>query len=175
MSSIFWNDPSPIHRQTYISTHLTNESATPGKTGGLHTINDRLYILQMKKYWQLLQPDNNLVENIRGKLQCNLVTATILVNRKIISKDDALRFLKPSLNNMRPPCSMKDMDAAVRRIYSAITGHEKILIFGDYDVDGITATTILFEFLHYTKADVSYYIPHRTKEGYGLHTKHIID
>ncbi|MBC8200377.1 MAG: single-stranded-DNA-specific exonuclease RecJ [Desulfobacteraceae bacterium] len=129
----------------------------------------------MKKYWQLLQPDNNLVENIRGELQCNPVTATILVNRKIISKDDALRFLKPSLNNMRPPCSMKDMDAAVRRIYSAITGHEKILIFGDYDVDGITATTILFEFLHYTKADVSYYIPHRTKEGYGLHTKHITD
>lgn len=129
----------------------------------------------MKKYWQLLQPDIDVVEKIRGELQCNPIIATILVNRKIISKDNALRFLKPSLNNMRPPCSMKDMDAAVKRIYSAITGHEKILIFGDYDVDGITATTILFEFLHYTKADVSYYIPHRTKEGYGLHTKHITD
>lgn len=129
----------------------------------------------MKKYWQLLQPDIDVVEKIRGELQCNPVIATILVNRKIISKDNALRFLKPSLNNMRPPCSMKDMNAAVKRIYSAITGHEKILIFGDYDVDGITATTILFEFLHYTKADVSYYIPHRTKEGYGLHTKHITD
>jgi len=129
----------------------------------------------MKKCWQLLQPDINVVENIRGALQCNPVTATILVNRKIISKDDALRFLKPSLNNMRPPCSIKNMDAAVKRIYSAITDHEKILIFGDYDVDGITATAILFEFLHYTGADVSYYIPHRTKEGYGLHTKYITD
>ncbi len=129
----------------------------------------------MKKHWQLLQPDIDVVEKIRRELQCNPVTATILVNRKIISKDNALRFLKPSLDNMRPPCSIKDMDAAVKRIYSAITGHEKILIFGDYDVDGITATTILFEFLHYTGADVSYYIPHRTKEGYGLHTKHITD
>jgi single-stranded-DNA-specific exonuclease len=129
----------------------------------------------MKKYWQLLQPDIDVVEKIRRELQCNPVIATILVNRKIISKDNALRFLRPSLNNMRPPCSIKDMDAAVKRIYSAIIGHEKILIFGDYDVDGITATTILFEFLHYTEADVSYYIPHRTKEGYGLHTKHITD
>ena len=129
----------------------------------------------MKKQWQLLQPDIDVVEKIRMELQCNPVTATILVNRKIISKDNALRFLKPSFNNMRPPCSMKDTDAAVKRIYLAITGHEKILIFGDYDVDGITATTILFEFLHYTKADVSYYIPHRTREGYGLHTKHITD
>ena len=129
----------------------------------------------MKKQWQLLQPDIDVVEKIRRELQCNPVIATILVNRKIISKDNALRFLRPSLNNMRPPCSMKDTDAAVKRIYSAITGHEKILIFGDYDVDGITATTILFEFLHYTGADVSYYIPHRTKEGYGLHTKHITD
>ena len=129
----------------------------------------------MKKYWQLLQPDIDVVEKIRGELQCSPVIAAILVNRKIISKDNALRFLNPSFNNMRPPCSMKDMDAAVKRIYSAITGHEKILIFGDYDVDGITATTILFEFLHYTGADVSYYIPHRTKEGYGLHTKHITD
>ena len=129
----------------------------------------------MKKYWQLLQPDIDVVEKIRGELQCSPVIAAILVNRKIISKDNALRFLNPSFNNMRPPCSMKDMDAAVKRIYSAITDHEKILIFGDYDVDGITATTILFEFLHYTGADVSYYIPHRTKEGYGLHTKHITD
>ena len=129
----------------------------------------------MKKYWQLLQPDIDVVEKIRGELQCSPVLSTILVNRKIISKDNALRFLNPSFNNMRPPCSMKDMDAAVKRIYSAITDHEKILIFGDYDVDGITATTILFEFLHYTGADVSYYIPHRTKEGYGLHTKHITD
>ncbi len=129
----------------------------------------------MKKYWQLLQPDIDVVEKIRGELQCSPVIAAILVNRKIISKDNALRFLNPSFNNMRPPCSMKDMDAAVKRIYSAITDHEKILIFGDYDVDGITATTILFEFLHYTGADISYYIPHRTKEGYGLHTKHITD
>ena len=101
--------------------------------------------------------------------------ASILVNLKISSPDDACTFLNPSLNNMRPPFSIKDMDAAVNRIYFALSNHEKILIFGDYDVDGITATTILCEFLGYTGADVSYYIPHRIKEGYGLHTKHITD
>ena len=101
--------------------------------------------------------------------------ASILVNHKISSPDDAGAFLNPLLNNMRPPFSIQDMDAGVNRIYLAILNHEKILIFGDYDVDGITATTIMYEFLGYTGADVSYYIPHRIKEGYGLHTKHITD
>ncbi|MBW2568724.1 MAG: single-stranded-DNA-specific exonuclease RecJ [Deltaproteobacteria bacterium] len=127
----------------------------------------------MKKHWQILQPNTNSVEKISKSLKCSPVMANILVNRKILSPNDARAFLNPSLNNMRPPCSMKDMDAAVKRTYLAITSHEKILIFGDYDVDGITATTILYEFLDYTEADVSYYIPHRIKEGYSLHTKHI--
>ncbi len=129
----------------------------------------------MKKHWQILQPDTNSVEKISKSLKCSPVMASILVNLKISSPDDACAFLNPSLNNMRPPFSIKDMDAAVNRIYFAILNHEKILIFGDYDVDGITATTILCEFLGYTEADISYYIPHRIKEGYGLHTKHITD
>ncbi len=70
---------------------------------------------------------------------------------------------------------MKDMDIAVNRICSAIMKNEKIMIFGDYDADGITATTILFEFLQYAKADVSFYIPHRVKEGYSLQISHISD
>ncbi|RZB29678.1 MAG: single-stranded-DNA-specific exonuclease [Desulfobacteraceae bacterium Eth-SRB1] len=129
----------------------------------------------MKKHWQILQPDTHSVEKISKSLQCSPVMANILVNRKISSPDDAGAFLNPLLKNMRPPFSIKDMDAAVNRIYSALLNHEKILIFGDYDVDGITATTILYEFLHYAGADASYYIPHRIKEGYGLHTKHITD
>jgi len=70
---------------------------------------------------------------------------------------------------------MKDMDIAMNRIFSAIKSNEKILLFGDYDVDGITATAILFEFFRWIGADVSYYIPHRTKEGYGLRVQHISD
>lgn len=129
----------------------------------------------MKKHWQILQPDAHSVEKISKSLQCSPVMASILVNRKISSPDDAVAFLNPLLTNMRAPFSIKDMDAAVNRIYSAILNHEKILIFGDYDVDGITATTIMCEFLGYTGADVSYYIPHRIKEGYSLHAKHITD
>ena len=67
------------------------------------------------------------------------------------------------------------MDIAVHRISTAIENNEKILIFGDYDVDGITATTILYEFLSYVGADVSYYIPHRILEGYGLQVNHILN
>ena len=65
------------------------------------------------------------------------------------------------------------MEAAVKRIYNAITCREKILIFGDYDVDGITATVILLNFLHHTGADVTYYIPHRISEGYSIQARHI--
>ena len=134
-----------------------------------------VYSAFMKKQWQILQPDQESVQKICALVKCNPIIATILVNRNIISPAEALNFLKPSLNNIRPPFSIKDMEAAVRRIVAAIAGNEKILIFGDYDVDGITATTILFKFLRYTEADVSYYIPHRIKEGYGLQINHILD
>ncbi|MFH2218102.1 MAG: single-stranded-DNA-specific exonuclease RecJ [Pseudomonadota bacterium] len=127
----------------------------------------------MKMQWTILEPDRHAVETLSRGLKCSPVTAAILVNRKIVTVESALNFLNPSLSNMRPPFSMKDMDVAVRRISAAISGREKILIFGDYDVDGITATTILLEFLRYAGADVSYYIPHRTKEGYSLKTNHI--
>ncbi len=129
----------------------------------------------MKKHWQLLQPDIKSVEKICKTLKCSPVTASILVNRKIVSEEDVLCFLNSSLNNIRSPFSLKDVDIAVNRIFSAITNNEKILIFGDYDVDGITATTLLFEFFQYIEADISYYIPHRIKEGYGLQTSHITD
>ncbi|OQX20975.1 MAG: single-stranded-DNA-specific exonuclease RecJ [Desulfobacteraceae bacterium IS3] len=127
----------------------------------------------MKKNWKILQPDADTVRKICNALNCSPVTAAILVNRNIVSEADARHFLNASLNDLRPPFSMKDMDIAVRRIYTAIQHNEKILIFGDYDADGITATTILFEFLQYTGANVSYYIPHRVKEGYSLQTFHI--
>jgi len=127
----------------------------------------------MKKEWQICEPDIQSVENLCNILKCDRVTATLLVNRKILTKEKALKFLNPSLQDMRSPFSMKDMNVAVSRIYSAIKTHEKILIFGDYDVDGVTATSILLEFLNYVGADVSYYIPHRTKEGYSLKSIHI--
>jgi single-stranded-DNA-specific exonuclease len=129
----------------------------------------------MKKEWQILQPDIYLVEKLSGILNCHPVVASILVNRNITSAEDAASFFNASLLHLSPPFSMKDMDAAVNRILEAFICKEKILIFGDYDVDGVTATTLLLQFLHSVNADVSYYIPHRIIEGFGLKKNHILD
>jgi single-stranded-DNA-specific exonuclease len=127
----------------------------------------------MERKRQILKPDPDKVEGIRRVLKCSPITARVLANRNIFCESELVDFFAPSLNRMRPPFAIKDTDVAVRRIYQAIMGNENILVFGDYDVDGVTATTIMVEFLRYAGAGVSYYIPHRTKEGYGLHVDHI--
>ena len=129
----------------------------------------------MEKEWQILQPDIHLVEKLCGMLNCHPAIASILINRNIFSTEDVSNFFNTSLNQLRSPFSIKDMDVAVDRILAAIERKEKILIFGDYDVDGITATTILLEFLRSAGANVSYYIPHRITEGFGLKINHISD
>jgi len=129
----------------------------------------------MKKQWQILRPDIHAVEHLCRVLKIGPVTAAALVNRKIISPEKASSFLNPSLGDLRSPVVLKDIDPAVCRISDAITRYEKILVFGDYDVDGITATAILLEFFRYVGADVSYYIPHRIREGYSLKINHISD
>jgi single-stranded-DNA-specific exonuclease len=127
----------------------------------------------MKKEWQILSPDARLVENLCRDIKCHPAVASILVNRHIFSAAHASNFLNTSLNHLNSPFSIKDMDAAVERIVAAILRKEKILIFGDYDVDGITATTILLKFFRRIGARVSYYIPHRMTEGFGLKKHHI--
>jgi len=127
----------------------------------------------MKRHWNILQPNPGTVEKLRRQLNCHPVTAAVLANRDIVTAEDADRFLTVSLNNLRPPSSLKGIQTAVNRIYAAITGQQKILIFGDYDVDGITSTVILLNFLRYAGADVSYYIPHRLTEGYSIQPRHI--
>jgi single-stranded-DNA-specific exonuclease len=129
----------------------------------------------MKKKWHLLQPDAEMTKKLSERLHCHPVTAAVLINRNLTSAKAALNFLTPSLHRMRSPFELKDMDAAVNRIYRAIAENEKILIFGDYDVDGITATAVLLDFLQAIGADVSYYIPHRIKEGYSLQPRHIVN
>jgi single-stranded-DNA-specific exonuclease len=127
----------------------------------------------MKKKWHLLQPDAEKVKKLSERLQCHPITAAILINRSLTSIEAAANFLTPSLHKIRSPFGLQDMDAAVERIYRAITEKEKILVFGDYDVDGISATAVLLDFLRYVEAEVSYYIPHRLKEGYSLQPLHI--
>ncbi len=127
----------------------------------------------MNDHWQMHQPDPDLVEKLSRDLRYHPITAAVLVNRKISTLSDARDFINTSLNNLRPPFSLRDMEAAVNRIHKAIVSNEKILIFGDYDVDGVTSVVILLNFLRYAGADVSYYIPHRITEGYSIQPGHI--
>jgi single-stranded-DNA-specific exonuclease len=129
----------------------------------------------MKQKWHILQPDAELTKKLSTHLRCHPITAAVLVNRNLTSVKAASNFIVPSLHRVRSPFALKDMDAAVNRIYRAITQNEKILIFGDYDVDGVTATAVLLGFLGTIGADVSYYIPHRIKEGYSLQPQHIVN
>jgi single-stranded-DNA-specific exonuclease len=99
--------------------------------------------------------------------------AAALINRGISNADVAEAFLRPSFAHIRSPFLMKDANRAVERILLAIQRREKMLIFGDYDADGITATALLFEFLAYLGADVHCYIPDRLTEGYGLTPEYI--
>ena len=127
----------------------------------------------MQKRWHILSPDPKQVSTLAKSLGCQPAVATVLINRGICDPDHAAVFLNPSLSHVRSPYLMKDIDRAVERILVAVRGNEKVLILGDYDADGITATTLLFEFLTYLDADVDYYIPNRLTEGYGLRRDYI--
>jgi single-stranded-DNA-specific exonuclease len=127
----------------------------------------------MEKKWQILKPDAETVNKLGARLHCHPITATLLVNRNLTSAQEASSFVTSPLSEVRTPFSLKDMDLAIERIYRAIIDNENILIFGDYDVDGITATAVLLDFLRGIGAKVSAYIPHRIKEGYSLQTHHI--
>ncbi len=129
----------------------------------------------MIKQWHVLEPDFDLIGRLSKALHFQNATATVLVNRNIRTPDDARRFIKAPLSDLRPPFLIKDMEVAVRRIYAALTDAEKILIFSDYDVDGITSTVLLLEFFRQIGTDVSYYIPNRMHEGYGLQSSHITE
>jgi len=121
----------------------------------------------------MLNPDPEKVKELSRKLRCHPVIAGVLINRNIHNLQAAMDFLNTNLSNIRSPFSLMDMAAAISRIDKAISANEKILIFGDYDVDGVTATVILLNFLRSTGADVSYYIPHRVTEGYSIQPRHI--
>jgi single-stranded-DNA-specific exonuclease len=127
----------------------------------------------MEKKWRILQPDLAAVKQLSVRLHCHPITAAVLINRNLTSVREASDFLTASLSSVRAPFALQDLDVAVHRIHKAITENENILIFGDYDVDGITATAVLLEFFEHAGANVSYYIPHRIKEGYSLQPEHI--
>jgi len=127
----------------------------------------------MRKRLNFLKPDEKRVRHIRRKAGCHRITAAVLANRGVLEDKDIHEYFNPTFSSIHNGFSMIDMERAVRRIHRALSNRERILIFGDYDVDGITSTTLLREFLTAIGADVRYYIPHRIEEGYGLKPFHI--
>ena len=122
----------------------------------------------MNKKWQIYQVENQKVEELQKKHNINKLLATILANRGIIEENQIEKFLKPKRSDFYNPYEMLDMEIAVKRIVKAIEGKEKTIIYGDYDVDGITSVTVLKSFLEERGLEVAEYIPNRLEEGYGL-------
>ena len=127
----------------------------------------------MNKKWELCNTNAEKIDNICNKFKINKLIATILVNRGIINEKDIKIFLEPTREDFYNPFLLPDMEKAVERIIKAIQKNEKILIYGDYDVDGITSTSVLKKFLSKRGANVSQYIPNRLEEGYGLNIETI--
>ena len=121
------------------------------------------------KKWSVAAPDTAKVKNLCDELGVSELIARLLCNRGIDNVESAHKFLNPAVDRLHDPFLMADMRPAVERILRAIAQKERILIYGDYDVDGTTATVILKKALELIGASVDYYIPLRLKEGYGMH------
>ena len=122
----------------------------------------------MNKKWEFYNSENDKIKEISEKFKISELLSAVLVNRNIVEDDDIKLFLNPTRNDFHDPYLMPDMKQAVDRIIKAIENNEKTIIYGDYDVDGITSITILTRFLKERGLDVSSYIPNRLDEGYGL-------
>jgi single-stranded-DNA-specific exonuclease len=122
----------------------------------------------MQKRWNILTASKESVDSLHESLKINRAICKILVQRGIRTYDQAKKFFRPQLSDLHDPWLMKDMHKAVRRILSAIQDEEKILVFGDYDVDGTTAVSCMYQFLRKIYTNIDFYIPHRYREGYGV-------
>lgn len=128
-----------------------------------------LIIKLMEKKWVIKdRGDSGLIQRLAGELGVSESLANLMVQRKITSPAEANTFFNPSLENLHDPFLMKDMNKAVDRLSGAIKKGERIMVYGDYDVDGTTAVALVYSFLRKNSANVEYYIPDRYKEGYGV-------
>ncbi len=124
---------------------------------------------KMQAKWEFFpEPDQQQVKNLASEFSLPPVIAKILASRGLDTKEKAEKFLNPSLSDLCDPYLLPDMDKGVERVIRALKEKEKVMIFGDYDVDGITATSLLFLVLNKLGGEVSYYLPNRLIEGYGL-------
>ena len=124
----------------------------------------------MEKRWNILEANKSATAALQATLKVNSSLCSILVSRGIDNFEKAKAYFRPSLTELHDPYLMKDMGKAVNRIVSAIKANEKILVFGDYDVDGTASVASMYQFICkiYDAGFVEFYIPHRYREGYGI-------
>ena len=127
----------------------------------------------MNKTWQFFEENEILAEEISKKYKVSRLLAQILINKNLVNDESIKKFLEPTRNDFYDPFLMPDMDKAVSRIIKAKENKEKVLIYGDYDVDGITSTAVLKNYLKEIGISTDYYIPNRLQDGYGLNNKAI--
>lgn len=124
-------------------------------------------------YSELSEEDNLIKEKLANELSISPILAKLLVQRGVKSFDEARAFFRPELKDLHDPFLMKDMDLAVNRLTKAMQANEKILIYGDYDVDGTTSVSLVYRFLRELYSNLDFYIPNRYTEGYGISIKGI--
>lgn len=132
----------------------------------------------MDSKWHIKDVNLDSAADLAADIGINHIVARILVGRGIDSVQAAREFISPALSNMPDPFLLKGMEAAVNRLCKAVNGSERVCVYGDYDVDGITGTALLVSFLKRTGFECSYFIPNRFDDGYGLNSealKRIID
>lgn len=124
----------------------------------------------MNKRWKILQADTGKAAVLQESLKISPALCNILAERGFDSFDKAKQYFRPQLSDLHDPWLMKDMDKAIQRILTAFEKKEKLLVFGDYDVDGTTSVACMYKFLCkiYEPALLDFYIPHRYREGYGV-------
>jgi len=123
----------------------------------------------MEKKWVIKEKgDPAVVKQLAATLGISESLANLMVQRNITTREEAITFFEPDLRYLHDPFLMKDMNIAVERISTAIKKNERILVYGDYDVDGTTAVALMYSFLKELYSNVDYYIPDRYKEGYGV-------
>src|SRR6266496_1410898 len=123
---------------------------------------------RMKSRWSIAPPQPLLVRNIAADLKVSSLLAQCLANRGLTAACRATEFLEPRLRQLGDPFLLPNMDAAVARLFLARSRDEPLVIFGDYDVDGVSSTALLTEVLGGLGWRVNQYLPHRLEEGYGL-------
>ena len=112
--------------------------------------------------------DVEVVENLAKELNVDKITATLLVERGVKTFEEARRFFRPTLEQLHDPFLMKDMERGIARIEQALCAKERIMVYGDYDVDGTSAVALLYSYLHTRSDNLDFYIPDRDSEGYGI-------